>query len=102
MKIDRQWQIIMQKCSCLVSLSVFSRLNFAYYFCNAAVFGIKLSMFHFLTIRFISGSNQNGSNQGGGNSQGFLNWMNQGQGQDGQWPRPPPQQPQDKGFLKYD
>lgn len=48
------------------------------------------------------GNNANGGNQGGGNNQGFLNWMNQGQGQDGQWPRPPPQQQQDKGFLKYD
>ncbi|XP_025834275.1 TAR DNA-binding protein 43-like isoform X2 [Agrilus planipennis] len=50
-----------------------------------------------------SGSNANGGNQGGGNNPGFLSWMNQGQGQDGQWPRPPPQQQQqDKGFLKYD
>ncbi|GJQ85319.1 hypothetical protein Trydic_g10564 [Trypoxylus dichotomus] len=37
---------------------------------------------------------------GGGSTQGFINWMNQGgQGQDGQWARPPPQQQQDKSFL---
>ncbi|XP_018565988.1 TAR DNA-binding protein 43 isoform X3 [Anoplophora glabripennis] len=52
-----------------------------------------------------AGSNQNGGNQGG-NNPGFLNWMSQGGGQSnqdgGQWPRPPPQQSQDKGFLKYD
>ncbi|XP_022904976.1 TAR DNA-binding protein 43-like isoform X1 [Onthophagus taurus] len=48
------------------------------------------------------GNNANGGNQGGGNNQGFLNWMNQGQGQDGQWPRPPPQQQQDKGFLNLE
>ncbi|XP_031330084.1 TAR DNA-binding protein 43-like isoform X2 [Photinus pyralis] len=46
-----------------------------------------------------TGNNANGGNQGGGNNQGFLNWMNQGQGQDGQWPRPPPQQQQDKGLA---
>ncbi|XP_019877671.1 TAR DNA-binding protein 43 isoform X2 [Aethina tumida] len=51
-----------------------------------------------------SGNNQNGGNQGGGNNPGFLSWMSQGGGQSqdgGQWPRPPPQQAQDKGFLKY-
>ncbi|CAH0549677.1 unnamed protein product [Brassicogethes aeneus] len=51
-----------------------------------------------------TGSNQNGGNQGGGNNPGFLNWMSGGGGQSqdgGQWPRPPPQQTQDKGFLKY-
>lgn len=53
------------------------------------------------------GNNQNGGGGGGGNNPGFLNWMSQGGGgggqnnQDGQWPRPPPQN-QDKGFLKYD
>ncbi|KAK9754063.1 Transactive response DNA-binding protein N-terminal domain [Popillia japonica] len=37
---------------------------------------------------------------GGGSTQGFMNWINQGgQGQDGQWARPPPQQQQDKSFL---
>lgn len=51
------------------------------------------------------GNTPNGSNQGGSNNPGFLNWMSQGGGQNqdgGQWPRPPPQQSQDKGFLKYD
>ncbi|XP_060532632.1 TAR DNA-binding protein 43-like [Cylas formicarius] len=60
-------------------------------------------------------NNSNGNNPGGVNSQGggsgapgFLNWMSQGGGapnnQDGsQWPsRPPPNQSQDKAFLKYD
>ncbi|KRT85289.1 RNA binding protein [Oryctes borbonicus] len=47
--------------------------------------------------------NPNSQGGGGGGSTGFINWMNQGgQGQDGQWARPPPQQQQDKSFLKYD
>lgn len=60
----------------------------------------------FLSFRFVGTGNNNpnpNSQGGGGSSQGFMNWMNQGgQGQDGQWARPPPQQQQDKNFLKYD
>lgn len=63
---------------------------------------LPISLWVYENFRFSIANNQNGGNQGGASNQGFLNWMNQGQGQDGQWPRAPPQQPQDKGFLKYD
>ncbi|CAH1102200.1 unnamed protein product [Psylliodes chrysocephalus] len=53
--------------------------------------------------------NQNNQNNGGrgGNNPGFLSWMNQGGGNQnnpdgGQWNRPPQQNQDAKGFLKYD
>lgn len=51
-------------------------------------------------------NNQNNGGRGG-NNPGFLSWMNQGGGNQnnpdgGQWNRPPQQNQDAKGFLKYD